>query len=101
MRIRGETNKGNIMEDTCSRSPDQEEGADKAFFRWMKEASLVLVNHPDIEAICNVESFQSALRTIFLAREIGVLTRGDTPLGVLFTKREEFMWGMKDGINFC
>lgn len=48
MRIRGETNKGNIMEYTCSRSPDQEEGVDKPFFRQMEEASLVLVNHPDI-----------------------------------------------------
>lgn len=48
VRIRGETNKGNIMEYTCSRLPDQEEGVDKPFFRQMEEASLVVVNHPDI-----------------------------------------------------
>jgi len=48
VRIRGETNKGNIMKDTCSRSPDQENSADKAFFRWIEEAPLVLINHPDI-----------------------------------------------------
>lgn len=48
VRIRGETNKGNVLEDTCSRSPDKEVRVDKAFFRQIEEASLVLFNYPDI-----------------------------------------------------
>lgn len=52
VRIRGQTNVGNIAVGVCYRLPDQ---GDKAFFRQLKEASDLKTqllmrdfNHPDI-----------------------------------------------------
>lgn len=51
VRIRGQTNMGNIVVSVCYRPPDHK-GVDEAFFRqlacWFKACSLGALNHPEI-----------------------------------------------------
>ncbi|GAB0180245.1 hypothetical protein GRJ2_000489800 [Grus japonensis] len=101
VRIRGKTNKADIMVGVCYRPPNQDEEADEIFYKQLGEVSrspaLVLVEDFNLPDICwkyNTAERKQSRRFLqfvednFLTQLVSEPTREGTQLDLLFENRE-------------
>ncbi|KAK4830017.1 hypothetical protein QYF61_008280 [Mycteria americana] len=101
VRIRGKTNKADIVVGVCYRPPNQDEETDELFYKQLGEASrslaLVLVGDFDLPDVCwkyNTAERKQSRRFLervadnFLTQLVSKPTREGAPLDLLFTNRE-------------
>ncbi|KAK4828588.1 hypothetical protein QYF61_000040 [Mycteria americana] len=101
VRIKGKANKADIVVGVCYRPPNQDDEADKLFYKQLGEASqslaLVLVgdfNLPDVCWIYNTAERKQSRRFLervadnFLTQLVREPAREGAPLDLLFTNRE-------------
>ncbi|KAF1501108.1 hypothetical protein FQV17_0014956, partial [Megadyptes antipodes antipodes] len=101
VRMRGKANEADILLGVCYRPPNQDEGADEAFYKRLAEVSrslaLVLMgdfNFPDICWKYNTAERKQSRRFLecvednFLTQLVSEPTRGGASLDLLFTNRE-------------
>ncbi|KAK4832989.1 hypothetical protein QYF61_027013 [Mycteria americana] len=87
VRVRGKANKADIMVGVCYRPPNQDEEADKIFYKQLRE----VFNLPDVCWKYNTaETIQSRrfLECVELTQLVSEPTREGAPLDLLFANRE-------------
>ncbi|KAK4824001.1 hypothetical protein QYF61_009126 [Mycteria americana] len=101
LRTRGKANKADIMVGVCYRSPNQDEGADRIFYKQLGEVSqslaLILVRDFNLPGVCwkyntaerkQSRRFLERVEDNFLTQLVHEPAREGAPLDLLFVNRE-------------
>ncbi|GAB0206524.1 hypothetical protein GRJ2_003118000 [Grus japonensis] len=110
VRIRGKTNKADIVVGVCYRPPNQDEEADEIFYKQLGEVSrslaLVLMGDFNLLDVCwkynraerkQSRRFLECVEGNFLRQLVSEPTREGTPLDLLFANREGLVGDMMFG----
>jgi len=107
VRIRGNINKADIMVGVCYKPPNQDEEADKIFYKQLGEVSqslaLVLINLPDVCWKYNTVERKQSRRFLelvednFLTQLVSEPTREGTSLDLLYENRERLVGDVMAG----